>query len=106
MKPITPSEVADQKLKDIPDFVIEIVNKLIASNFSGSRSCFQQEAVVAAILAAQPEGVTRQAIFNNGWLNFEEIYRQAGWTVEYDKPGYNETYAANFTFSKPREKRG
>ncbi len=33
------------------------------------------------------------------WLNVEELYRAQGWTVTYDKPGYNESYPATFTFA-------
>jgi hypothetical protein len=39
-------------------------------------------------------------VYAKGWLNFEAIYEEAGWKVVYDKPGYNETYDANFTFTK------
>lgn len=31
---------------------------------------------------------------DHGWLDLEDIYRDEGWTVEYDSPGYNETYEA------------
>lgn len=31
------------------------------------------------------------------------VYEQYGWSVEYDRPGYNETYSTSFTFKpKPR----
>lgn len=33
------------------------------------------------------------------WLNFEGAYRRAGWKVEFDKPGYNESYPATFKFT-------
>jgi hypothetical protein len=43
--------------------------------------------------------VERGEIFHRGWLDVEDAYRAEGWTVVYDKPGYNESYAASFTFS-------
>jgi hypothetical protein len=45
-------------------------------------------------------GVSRQEVFDNQWLDIEDIYREAGWKVSYDKPAYNETYKAYFTFSR------
>jgi len=44
------------------------------------------------------KGLNRAEIFDKGWLNVEEVYRAAGWAVEYDKPGFNESYSATFTF--------
>jgi hypothetical protein len=33
-------------------------------------------------------------------MDVEDVYQKAGWEVEFDKPGYNEDYEANFKFSK------
>jgi hypothetical protein len=33
-------------------------------------------------------------------MDFEPFYEKAGWKVVYDKPGYCESYAANFTFTR------
>lgn len=44
-------------------------------------------------------------VFKKGWLNVEYLFRAAGWEVQYDKPGYNETYEAYFTFSKKVKRR-
>ena len=41
----------------------------------------------------------RADVFSNHWLDVEDIYREQGWNVEYDKPTYNETYDAYFVFS-------
>lgn len=42
--------------------------------------------------------IDRETIFRRGYLNVEEAYREQGWSVVYDKPGYNETYDASFEF--------
>lgn len=55
------------------------------------------------ILAALPN-VKRQEIFDNGWLDIETVYEDSGWSVEYDKPGYNESYEASWTFKPKRKK--
>lgn len=36
-------------------------------------------------------------------LDVEDVYRAAGWEVTYDKPGYNETYDATFTFRSAKK---
>ena len=99
MKPITPQEASQQRQTQIPDFVIDAFNKLIAKNYRNGRSEVIQNEVMLEILATDAD-LTRQTVFDNGWLDVEEAYRAAGWRVEYDKPAYNESYDAFFVFSK------
>ena len=103
VKPITPSEVAEQKLKNIPDAVIACWNKVIAKKCSqgGSATIYQNEVVG---LLADAMDVSRETVFASGWLDIEPIYQDAGWCVEYDKPGYNETYNAYYKFSKKSQR--
>lgn len=102
MKPISPDEVVNLKCNQIPDFVIEAFNKCIAENYLSNRSEFEQNRVIKEILNLTPSDmyVDRDMIFKNKWLDVEDIYRDAGWTVRYDKPGYNESYEASFIFRK------
>ncbi len=108
IEPLSPNDVTIQKQSIIPDVVIECFNELIAQTFSGDRSTFKQDAVADLIcekmLAVQPEFDDR-IIYDKHWLDVESIYRAKGWTVEYDKPGFNESYDATFTF-KRRNRRG
>jgi hypothetical protein len=99
MKPITPQEASQQRQTQIPDFVIDCFNKLIAKNYRNGRARVIQNEVMLEILATDAD-LTRQTVFDNGWLDVEEVYRAAGWRVEYAKPAYNETYDAFFVFSK------
>jgi len=98
MKPILPDEVVAAKREQNPDEVIEVVNKLIVTNYSGKSSTVDQNDIVEGIVGL---GYSRDQPYDNGWLNFEDIYREAGWKVFYDKPGYNENYSATFKFSRP-----
>jgi hypothetical protein len=100
MKPITPSEVqASRKSgKNIPEFIINVVNELIEHEFNGRFATLRQEDIVAEIIKRNTH-VTSARIYASRWLDFEEYYREAGWKVDYDKPGYNESYPATFTFS-------
>jgi hypothetical protein len=96
--PISPKEVASRKEASIPDEVFEVFNDLISQNWDGHRATVSQDDAVRQI--AKKMGVSRGEAFNKGWLDVEDSYRKKGWKVEYDKPGYNESYSAFFVFKK------
>lgn len=99
IKPISPSEVAQEKAKNLPDYVIVIWNKLIAKHWNGYRSFVIQGDVINAVIAQEP-CLSRHDIIGNGYLEVEDIYRAQGWDVTYDRPAYNEPYEPTFTFKK------
>lgn len=100
MKPISPNQVVELKRTNMPDSVIEIFNDEIARTWNGRYAQIKQDGLVARIM--EKLEITRSAVFDNHLLDVEDIYRKEGWTVEYDKPGYNETYEATFKFSKSK----
>lgn len=96
MKPIKPSDIATAKQTAIPEVVIEVINNLLALKFSNGRATIYQKDIVNSLL--KNGDISKDEIFNLGYLNFEEIYREQGWKVTYDKPGYGESYDAFFEF--------
>ena len=82
------------------DHAMDVVCETVDSN-----SLLHTAAMQFIILNA-PEGVREiiskafEKVFKNKWLDVEEVYRKAGWKVEYDKPGYCEDYEAYFVFEK------
>jgi hypothetical protein len=109
VKPITPNEASKAKATSIPDEVFEAFNELIAEKLDGNSATVLQKDVVARIILkirhndrSRSENAIRNQIYEYGWLDVEPAYRRAGWKVEYDKPGYCETYEASFEFRKPR----
>lgn len=90
--PISPDDLKDAK--HIPEEVFEVFNDLIRR---ASNGVVKQKDVVAAIV--QKMGVASERVYREGWLNVEDAYRAKGWDVDYDKPGYNETYDATFRFT-------
>jgi len=100
--PISPDEVSAVKSLSFPDEVIEVFNALIAENWTGSSARVLQSEAVSRIAASL--GISRQACFDLNYLDVEDLYRDQGWEVDYDKPGYNESYPATFSFAK--RKRG
>jgi hypothetical protein len=95
VKPIKPSEVVNLKETVIPEKVIDCVNKLIAKNFSGGYATLLLKEVRKEIAKAMDCKISE---IDENWLNFEDIYRKSGWKVEYDQPGYCESYEASYTF--------
>lgn len=96
VRPIRPSELAKRKKAVLPNAVLEAFNELIAQHFSGGSATIKQDDVVTLMVK---KGLKRKEVFERHWLDIEEVYRAEGWNVEYDKPAYNESYPATFTFS-------
>jgi hypothetical protein len=100
IKPISPTEVED---KPIPDEVIAAFNALILKNYIGKEARVEQEeALKLAVKNFKASGkkITEDKIFDNKWMDVEDLFRKEGWRVTYDKPAYNETYEAYFIFKK------
>lgn len=75
---------------------------LVCGMRTNSRVILYQDDIMDEIIKVfQKRGLTisRIDVFSNGWLNFEPHYREAGWTVGYDGPGFNEDYKAHFIFT-------
>lgn len=101
VKPITPHEIQDIKNLEIPDSIIESVNELIVKYWNGSSASFKQPELLERVLE-KDKTLTSQKIFSEHLFDFEPLFRNQGWVVEYDKPGYNESYEAYFKFSGKR----
>jgi hypothetical protein len=95
--PVTPETVVAHKLSQVPDDVIKVFNDLIAVAFDGTSAVVYQDDAIEGIIA---KGIARtgKEVADRHWLDIEPVYRASGWTVAYDKPGYNESYRASFTF--------
>ena len=102
-KPLSPKEAEDRRLKSIPEFVIEAFNEVLTKNLSNGFSRVTQDEVMDLIVPKLPNDMTRQSIYDNKWLDVEPLFREAGWKVTFDKPGYNENYNAFWEFKAARE---
>ncbi len=100
MKPITPDEASAWSMRSIPDVVIDEFNKIITEELRSGAAVVRQRDIARRISARM--GVPVSRIYAEGWLDVEDAFRAAGWTVEYDKPGYNESYDPTFKFSRKR----
>lgn len=97
VKPISPVEAENKHRGTIPDSIINAFNKLIIKHY---KPISKQDEVLDMVCGDPDSGMlTKDEIFDNHWLDIEDIYREQGWDVKYDKPAYNETYDAYFVFS-------
>ena len=88
----------DQIQAVIPDEVTAVVNRMLAEKWNGKKAVLKQKEVASRI--AELMGVKTDYLYKKNLLDIEEVYRQAGWKVKYDKPGYDESYDAFFVFTK------
>jgi hypothetical protein len=98
VNPLTPNQVTAHKKVLLPDAIIECWNGLIAKNWDGYVSIVHQSEAVRLLMEVMDCG--RDEVITNKWLDIEDIYRESGWKVVYDRPGYNENYSATFNFRK------
>lgn len=99
-KPISPDEIDDARVKTLPPEVFQVFNDLIVNKWNGfSATVLQKD---AALAISQAMCITSDEVFERGLLNVEHAYREQGWDVVYDKPGFNESYSATFVFKKAR----
>lgn len=96
-KPITPDEVAQARIW--PEGVIETWNQVIATKWNGRVATVTQDEIVTALVAL---GFERSEVFEQHLLDVEPLYRDAGWSVVYDKPGLGEGYRAFFVFERAK----
>jgi hypothetical protein len=98
--PIKPSEV--DKRRVIPEAVFEAFNLLIVQKWDGHQAVIRQDEVIPHIM--KMFGISRDEVFSRNYLDVELAYRKEGWSVTYDKPGFNETGQATFIFRKKNKK--
>jgi hypothetical protein len=98
-KPITPDQARKEVLTNIPGFVIDAFNSMIIKNLKCRTSIVLQKDIINEITCKSNGIYCRDEIFKNGWLDIEDLFREYGWNVIYDKPAYYETYDASFTFT-------
>jgi len=94
---IKPSDIMDNLDTIIDPAVIQAVNEILKEKFRGDSVTILQKEIVSRAIKINPK-LTSDILYKNHHLDFEPIFRKAGWSVIYDKPGYNETYEPSFEF--------
>ena len=105
VKPIKPNEIDEKIIYAIEDQMLQAVNNMIVKNWNGDSATVKQCDIIEEYFKVNGKRRTQKArteLFERKQLNFEQAYRNSGWDVEYDRPGYNETYEPTFTFKPKR----
>lgn len=102
VRAITPEEAVELSKEVIPPEVLNTVNRLITEKLQRGKAFILQKEIIAALVEA---GMDESEIFRKHWLDFEDMYRDSGWGVTYDKPGWNESYDASFKFEPQKGRR-
>jgi len=108
VKPIEPDEVAANQINVLPDFVIAALNELLTIKYDGHSAYFLQKELIDLIVKKMgplpgSEVTARHNVYESNWLNFIPLYEAFGWKVDYDRPGFSETYDANYTFRRKKK---
>jgi hypothetical protein len=98
MKPITPQEVIEHKIKEIPDEVIDVWNKIIVEKWRESAAIVYKDEITKRI--ANTLNIDVNKVYDFGYLDIKVIYKNFGWNVEYYKPYFDESFRPYFTFIK------
>lgn len=100
VKPLSPSEVK----YNIPDFVIETVNKMIEKKFRGDTFTFKAKELIE-LGQSTGQGDTNKDWYKEKWMDFEDIYRKTGWKVEYEQASYGESSFDSYYRFTPKNKK-
>ena len=97
VKALSPKEI----VYDIPDFVIEAVNTLLRKEFRGKECTIKAKDIIAEGRNSKT-GKTHpnKDWYKEHWMDFENIFREQGWKVEYNQPCYGDSnFDAYYTFT-------
>jgi len=106
--PISPKQLIEliPELPPIPAEVIDAVNELLQAKYDEETGIARFDLKDVADLSAKKLGYeSREPIYKNNWMDFEPIFEEKGWSVEFHRPAYCETWGAYFVFSAKPPKR-
>jgi len=98
VEPIKPKDIINNLTDIIHPAIIKAVNELLKEKYRGSSVSIKQKEIVSKALSICSE-ITRNEIFEKNWMDFESVFRKAGWDVRYNSPDRDESFDEYFTFS-------
>lgn len=98
VEPIKPKDIIDNLDDIIHPAVIKAVNALLKEQYRGGTVTIKLKEVISRAKQICPD-LSPQEMEDKKHLDFEPVFRKAGWKVTYDQPGWDETYDSYFEFS-------
>lgn len=100
VKPLSPDEV----IPNIPDFVIQAVNQMIRNKYRGTSFTFKAKELIAL---GRSKGSSDSNVdwYKEKWMDFESLYRDAGWEVKYEQASYGDSNFDAYYEFKPKNKK-
>lgn len=107
IKPFSPAEARGNKKKVLPEYLIRAINLLLSERYTkGSFNIKAKDIILKAQqlryadseYSAPPNG--SDEYYDKGWMDFESIYEDEGWSVKYTKPDYTESFDSYYTFKE------
>ncbi len=94
MKPITPAEVKNKKIDSIQPEMIQAANELIVKKFNGHSASIKKNDLIERYCKIKGVSNTeklRGTLYEDHQLDIEGIFRQAGWSVNFESPSYGDS---------------
>jgi hypothetical protein len=98
VEPIKPKDIIDNLDDIIHPAVIKAVNTLLKEQYRGGTTRITLKEISKKAKEICPELTTKE-MEDKKHLDFEPVFRKAGWKVTYDQPGWDESYDSFFEFS-------
>lgn len=102
-KPFSPDDALAAKSGIVPPEIVAAVNYFLSVRYTVGKSVtiFVGELKRKAADIMEQNGTRVDPLVDwadEGWLDFEPLFREAGWSVAVDIPGYCENYELFWTF--------
>lgn len=92
MKALSPSELLDNLITTFPPEMVKAVNNQLMKKFHG-RSCkIMQNDIINEFLSLTGDKYTKDKVYDNHWMDFEQLFIKEGWIVKYTKSDYTENW--------------
>lgn len=109
VKPFSPDDARAAKKTVLPKELLQAVNELLAERYVDHGAIhitltelkLRCRKLVGYDEYASIEDPTKS--WPKGVWDFEPVYRDAGWKVNYDSPGYNESYEGFYIFERKKD---
>ena len=100
LEPIHPQDINKLKNEAIPESVIAAFNHLLIKNWANTEAIIYKSYALKEILY-RDASLTERIIYDNHWLDVENLYESYGWEVKYVNSSESENNEPYYLFTIP-----